>query len=99
MVGGISASTRPSVREGEVRPSGSIDAIVGSEENELSIVLAGELGRLDRSGLTIPGSSPFQQELTMLRGAEDAEPIARPAEQRMTPRRARAALLSGRRVG
>ena len=80
VTGRIGFSTSTERVDGSARPntSGSLDAIVGTSQGKLSIVAAAQVAYLDRSGLRIPETSPFVEELTLGRGGVSVDDQSRP---------------------
>jgi iron complex outermembrane receptor protein len=61
--GGLSMSTQNAAGEMAPQGSASADAVIGTREGDLSILMAAQISRMNRSGLSLPDTSPFKLEL------------------------------------
>lgn len=80
VTGRIGMTTSTERVDGSPAPNlnGSGDAIVGTKEGDLSLVVAAQAGYLDRSGLRLPKSSPYVDELTERTGGVSAGDVSKP---------------------
>ncbi|MEQ8976947.1 MAG: porin family protein [Deltaproteobacteria bacterium] len=80
VTGRLGFSTSSEALDGSSAPktSGSLDLVVGTQQGRLSILAAAQLSALDRSGLRIPDTSPFRDELTALNGGLSENDTSRP---------------------
>lgn len=76
--GGLMTSTRDARGKTAPQAGGSADFVVGTKSGDLSVLLSGQIAELNRSGLQLPSSSPFVNELKQARGDLSANDIATP---------------------
>lgn len=75
---GLSTSTRDQGGKSVYDPQVSGDFVAGTKQGNLSLILAGQASRLDRSGLALPGTSPYVDELKAMGRGASSNDIASP---------------------
>lgn len=60
---GVSTSTEDAAGNMAPQASASLDAVIGTREGDLSILMAAQIAHINRSGLSLPDTSPFKLEL------------------------------------
>lgn len=75
---GFSTSAEGADGTSDPRTSGSFDLVLGTQQGRLSVLAAAQMSIIDRSGLRIPDTSPFRDELTAGRGGLSVDDMSRP---------------------
>jgi iron complex outermembrane receptor protein len=76
---GVSASTRNAAGGLAPQASGSVDAVAGTREGDLSILMSAQLSHMNRSGLALPETSPYKLELEEARRGPSENDTSTPA--------------------